>query len=107
MKLKHTPSPWKALRNYEYYDETGEGTYYDPEPEEVNSEYVRIGSKSGNIISNHDLFKFKNPHDAKLIELAPEMAESLESVLYNLEVLKDESLAIYELKKILEKLTNV
>lgn len=101
---KYTPAPWKALKAYEYFDESGEGTYFDPEEEDLKSSYVRIGSTKMTIVSNHDLFSFKNPSDAKLIALSPEMADTIKSVLYSLRTLKDDSSAIYELEQMVKKI---
>lgn len=106
MKKEYTPGPWKALREYEYFNEDGEGIYYDPEPEDIQKPYVKIGSAHGTIVTNHDLFEFKNQKDAQLIALAPEMAETIEEALNSLTLLKDESIAIYILEKMLNKIKN-
>lgn len=77
---KITPGPWLALKEHEYYDENGKGQYFDLEEGE-NPPYVRICSAKQTITTNHDLFTFKNPKDAEVIALVPDMVEVLEKSL--------------------------
>lgn len=104
--IKPSKGPWLPLRSFEYFDETGKGSYFEPEPEDLTRPYVGIGSSDGKIITAHDLFSFKNEDDATLIAHAPDLLETVQSALYNLEKCQDQSLAEYQLRSILQKIND-
>lgn len=102
--MNHTKGPWRALRAHQYCDESGCGDYFEPDEDDLKSPFVKIVSESGQtIVTNHDLFTFRNEQDAKLIAMVPEFVEVIEDINLLLEQNKfDEVKALAS--KILKKI---
>jgi hypothetical protein len=79
--MKHTKGKWIALKNHQYCEHGLVENYYEPDDDEINYPYVKIVSEHGQtIVTNHDLFTFRNDDDARLIALAPEMHSCLNEI---------------------------
>lgn len=77
--LDELPLPWKACRSHEDHD----GPLWEIDPEEApyyaQQPFVRIVASNGNtVVSNHDLFVFKDPAVAHLLAAAPALLRALE-----------------------------
>lgn len=80
--LDELPLPWKACRSHEDHD----GPMWEIDPEEApyyaEQPLVRIVASNGNaVVSNHDLFVFKDPAVAHLLAAAPALLRALEELL--------------------------
>lgn len=80
----HTKGPWKAVRDCQNFDETFDISFLDKEDmdEYMSRPYTKIiTSENKSIVTNHDMFAFKNPADAHLIAAAPDLLEAVEEIL--------------------------
>lgn len=89
--MNYTSGPWFYLKNNEYVEDNIIKSYN--EEYEENKPYVRIVNKDGKTITtNHDLFEFSNPNDAKLISNSPTMYNLIQEIKELVLLTTDENL---------------
>lgn len=80
--LEELPLPWRACRSHEDH----EGPLWEIDPEDAahyaGQPFVRVIASNGQaVVSNSDLFEFRDPAVAHLLVSAPVLLRALEELL--------------------------